>query len=138
MGIAFLILLIAWFNYINLSTANAMKRASEVGVRKVIGATQSNLVYQFLCESIFVNLCAVILAGIIIVLIQPLFNDLMGKSMSVKHLAATPMWMMSLGVMIVGSLAVGTYTAFLLSKFNPVKTLKGKMAKSSGGVFLRK
>ena len=137
-GIAFLILLIAWFNYINLSTANAMKRASEVGVRKVIGATQSNLVYQFLCESIFVNLCAVILAGIIIVMIQPLFNDLMGKSMSVKHLAATPMWMMSLGVMIVGSLAVGTYTAYLLSKFNPVKTLKGKMAKSSGGVFLRK
>ncbi len=138
MGIAFLILLIAWFNFINLSTANAIKRASEVGVRKVIGATQRNLVYQFLYESIFVNLCAVLVAGIIIVLIQPLFNDLMGKSLSVQHLMASPLWMLSLGVMITGSLAVGTYTAYLLSKFSPVKTLKGKLTTSSGGIFLRK
>lgn len=138
LGIAFLILLIAWFNYINLSTASAIKRAGEVGVRKVVGATQNNLIYQFLVESVLINLIAITLAILMIFGIQPLFNKLMDKTMSILNLADSPVWVLSLLALIVGSMAVGTYTAYLLSKFNPIQTLKGKFSKSNKGAFLRK
>ena len=138
LGVAFLILLIAWFNYINMSTANAMKRANEVGVRKVIGATQGNLIYQFLGESILVNTFALVLSFVLIVLFQPLFNTLMGKNLSMANLGNSSLWVVSIGVLILGSLLTGVYTAFVLSNFKPVETLKGKLAKTAGGVFLRK
>lgn len=138
LGIAFLILLIAWFNYINLSTANSLKRAGEVGVRKVVGATQKNLIYQFLVESVLINLIAVALALILIFMIQPLFNKLMDKPMTLTNLLDAPIWSFSFLGLILGSLGVGTYTAYLLSKFNPIQTLKGKFSKSNTGVFLRK
>ena len=137
-AIAFLILLIAWFNYVNLSTANSFKRANEVGVRKVIGASRKNLVMQFLTESFLVNLLAFALAIVLIVLLQPLFNKLVGKQLSLQTLGTTSIWIYAVVLLLAGSLLSGAYTAFNLSKFNPVQTLKGKISKTAGGVLLRR
>ena len=137
-GIAFLILIIAWFNYINLSTANSLKRANEVGVRKVIGATQANLIWQFLGESLLVNALGFDLAIIFIYLLQPVFNDLIGKNLSFETIKLSAVWMLGLGLLLLGSVVSGALTAFVLSNFNPIETLKGKFNKRSKGVFLRK
>lgn len=137
-GIAFLILLIAWFNYINLSTANAFKRANEVGVRKVIGASKANLIFQFLGESLLVNIFAFILAIFLILLIQPLFNKLIGKQLSLDTINSSGSWLYVLLLLVGGSLLSGAYAAFTLSGFKPVETLKGKILKTSKGIVLRR
>ncbi len=137
-GIAFLILLIGWFNYINLSTANALKRANEVGVRKVIGATQGDLIAQFLGESLLINALSFGLAVFLILLLQPLFNQLIQKNLTLQTLASSWIWAIGLGLLLFGSLASGAYTAFTLSNFKPIETLKGKVSKSSKGILLRK
>ncbi|MDQ6478287.1 ABC transporter permease [Dyadobacter sp. LHD-138] len=136
--IAFLILLIAWFNYVNLSTASSLKRAGEVGVRKVIGATPGNLILQFLGESGLVNLLSFLLAILLVYILQPLFNELIGKELSLTTLGSSSIWAIGLGVFILGSVISGIYTAYALSNFNPVKILKGKLTKTSQGAFLRK
>lgn len=138
MGIAFLILLIAWFNYINLSTANSMKRANEVGVRKVVGASQSNLIGQFLGESVLVNVLAFALSFFLITLLQPLFNQIIGKELSLMILGNSSVWIYGIGLLIFGSLASGAYTAYVLSNFKPIETLKGKIVNTAKGVLLRK
>jgi putative ABC transport system permease protein len=137
-AIAFLILLIAWFNYVNLSTANALKRAGEVGVRKVIGATPGNLIGQFLGESALMNLISFVFAVLLVYMLQPFFNQLIGKDLSLKILGSSSVWAIGLGVFLLGMLVSGTYTAYALSNFNPVKILKGKLAKTSRGALLRK
>jgi putative ABC transport system permease protein len=137
-GIAFLILLIAWFNYINLSTANSLKRANEVGVRKVIGATQMNLISQFLGESILVNLLGFGLSMVFIYSFQPFFNELIGKELSFKTIEFSSVSVLGLGLLFFGSILSGALTAFVLANFNPIETLKGKLSKKSKGIFLRK
>jgi putative ABC transport system permease protein len=137
-GIALLIVLIAWFNYINLSTANALKRANEVGVRKAIGATASNLVAQFLGESLLTNLLGFGLALILVSTLQPFFNDLIGKEVSLAILGSTPVWVYGLVLVLAGSLLSGLYTAWVLSRFRTIETLKGKTSRSTRGVWLRK
>ncbi|MEQ1797354.1 MAG: ABC transporter permease [Lacibacter sp.] len=137
-SIAILILVIAWFNYVNLSTANSLKRANEVGVRKAVGASQESLVLQFLGESLLVNVISFALALLIVQLIQPLFNDIIGKELSLAALLYSPVWLMGLVLLLGGSLLSGGYTAYSLSGFNPVETLKGKLNKSTKGALLRK
>ncbi|TDE18544.1 ABC transporter permease [Dyadobacter psychrotolerans] len=136
--IAVLILCIAWFNYINLSTAHALKRANEVGVRKVIGATPWNLISQFLGESALVNMLSLSLAVVLVYLLQPLFNQLIGRELTLEALGNSPVWIAGLGVLFLGSLLSGIYTAYALSNFNPVKILKGNLSKTSKGILLRK
>jgi putative ABC transport system permease protein len=136
-GTALLILLIAWFNYINLSTATALKRSNEVGVRKVIGATRSDLIGQFLAESVVVNGLAFALALGLIALLQPYFNDLIGKELGFSHLLQSRTLFYGLGLLLPGSVCSGIYTAWALSRFNPVETLKGKVAKTGRGIRLR-
>lgn len=138
MGIAFLILLIAWFNYINLNTANSIKRANEVGVRKVIGATRQNLLGLFLVESVLVNLSAFVLAIVLVVVLQPFFNQLFEKELSLQSLFLNPVWVLGVGLLFLSSIASGVYIALVLARFKPVDTLKGKLAKTGSGVFLRK
>jgi putative ABC transport system permease protein len=137
-GIAFLILLIAWFNYINLSTANSLKRANEVGVRKVVGATQGNLIGQFLGESLLINALAFVIALLLVVFLQPFFNEMIGKNLSLETLKSNSIWGYGLGFLLIGSLASGAYTALSISNFKPIEILKGKIAKTSKGIFLRK
>ncbi len=137
-GIALLILLIAWFNYVNLSTANALKRASEVGVRKSVGATQSNLIGQFLSESLLTNLLGFGLALVLVTALQPFFVELIGKNVSLSLLGETNVWAYGLGMLVAGTLLSGFYTAWVLSNFKPIETLKGKVATNARGVWLRK
>jgi putative ABC transport system permease protein len=136
--IALLILAIAWFNYVNLSTANSLKRANEVGVKKVVGASQQSLVMQFLGESLLVNVIGFALALLIVQLIQPLFNNIIEKELSLASLVNSKVWLMGLVLLLLGSLLSGAYTAFSLSNFNPVETLKGKLNKTTKGATLRK
>lgn len=137
-AIALLILLIAWFNYINFSTAKSLQRANEVGVRKVIGASRFNLIMQYLSESVLMNLLAFGLAFILVQFIQPLFNSLIEKNLSLIHLFNPGIWMWGLVLLTGGMLISGTYTAFALSNFKPVDTLKGKWVKGGRGVLLRR
>ncbi len=137
-GIALLILVIAWFNYINLSTASALKRAKEVGVRKVVGANKRQLIAQFLGESLILNLIGFLLALGLVNLLQTLFNQLIGKTLSLSVLSSNSFWMYGLLFIVIGSILSGAYTSFTLSSFNPAQTLKGVFSKSSKGIALRK
>jgi putative ABC transport system permease protein len=123
--IAGIILLIACINFMNLSTAQSQKRAKEVGVRKVMGAARLSLIGQFLAESLTITLIAGIIALALVHLCLPAFNQLTTKTLFVNY--ADPVyWMFFLGfILITGSLA-GSYPAFFLSAFRPVKVLKGK------------
>jgi ABC-type antimicrobial peptide transport system permease subunit len=122
--IAALILLIACINFMNLSTAQSQKRAKEVGVRKVIGAGKTKLVLQFLCESVLIALVAGILALLIVEFSLPSFNQLINKSLSLNF--KNPLlWLGLSGFILFTGLLAGSYPAFFLSSFKPVKVLKG-------------
>jgi putative ABC transport system permease protein len=136
--IAFMILLIAWFNFVNLSTANAFKRANEVGVRKVIGANRQDLMGLFMTESILVNILAWGGGIILVALLQAPFNELIGKKLEFSSLFLNPIWISGLALIMLGSFISGLYTALSLTHFQPIQTLKGKIVKSSGGALLRK
>jgi putative ABC transport system permease protein len=137
-GIAVLILVIAWFNYINLSTASAMKRAKEVGIRKVNGATKAQLIRQFLGESLLMNLGAFMIALAIVNIIQKMYNELIEKNLSLSLLTENQFWLVGLLLLVVGSLGSGAYTSFALSSFKPSETLKGIFSNSDRGQLLRK
>ncbi|MFD1145214.1 ABC transporter permease [Larkinella insperata] len=137
-GIAGLILIIAWFNYVNLSTAGALKRAKEVGVRKVVGAGRGQLVGQFLGESFLLNLLGFGLALLLVSGLQAAFNGLVNKELSLRMLLSNRFWLVGLGLLIFGAVASGGYTAFALSSFQPLQTLKGAFGKSAKGGSLRK
>lgn len=137
-GIALLILLIAWFNYVNLGTATSWRRANEVGVRKSVGATRGALVAQLLGESALLNLLAFALALVLVLALQPYFNDIIGKELSLAVLTQSSVWAYGLGAVLFGTLASGLYSAFTLSGYNPVDILKGRWLKGRQGAVLRK
>ncbi len=136
-GIAGLILIIAWFNYVNLSTAGALKRAKEVGIRKVIGARSGQLIGQFLGESLFLNLVGFVLALGLVSMLQSTFNQLVKKDLALSVLQANNFWLIGLGLLLAGALASGLYVAFTLVSFQPVQTLKG-IPRVGRGAWLRK
>ncbi|MEO0333006.1 MAG: ABC transporter permease, partial [Bacteroidota bacterium] len=125
-----LILLLACINFMNLSTAQANRRAKEVGVRKVLGSPRLHLVFQFLFESILITLVAVLLALGCVEALRTPFNTLTGKEL-IFDWFNHPSLLLSLvgGVILVGLIA-GSYPAFYLSAFRPVAVLKGKTASS--------
>ena len=135
--ISVFILLIAWINYINLSTARAVERAREVGIRKVMGSLRIQLIFQFLSESTIVVLLASLLALLLVYISLPLFINLAGlPSLPVFRMKET--WYLTGGVVIGGSLLAGLYPAFVLSSFQPVSVLKGRFQSSVHGQWLRK
>ncbi|GHM99103.1 ABC transporter permease [Cytophagales bacterium WSM2-2] len=136
--IGLFVLIIAWINYINLSTAKAMERAKEVGVRKVMGALKGHLVRQFITESGLINFLSVMIAFGIVALVLPYFNSLSGLSLNITYLLQG--WFLGLVALLwlTGTLLSGFYPAFVLSSFKPVVVLKGKMKNSLSGIFLRK
>lgn len=141
--IALFIIVIAWVNYINLSTARSAERAREVGVRKVTGATKSQLVRQFLTESFLINIIALLLAVILVLLLQPLFNKLIQHDLSFSYLFQKSLGGYSitiglLSLMLAGIFISGFYPAFVLSSFRPILVLKGKFSTSKKGIVLRK
>ncbi len=135
--VAIAILLIAWANYINLSTARAEERAQEVGVRKVIGADRKSLVAQFLTEAFLVNAFAIVIALFLIYCAQPFMNHLTGKELvsifEVKKLLA----LTAVGVLLFGTLLSGIYPAIVLSSFKPGRTLQSATKGRRQGWFRR-
>jgi len=132
-----LILLIACINFMNLSTAQSQKRANEVGVRKVLGAGKAGLVSQFLCESILLSFIGGIVALAIAALFLPYFNQLIEKSLVINFLNPL-LWLGLGGFILFTGLLAGSYPAFLLSSFTPVKVLKGSLKHATTGLNPRK
>lgn len=122
--IALLILLVACINFMNLSTARSEKRAREVGIRKVVGARRGALLAQFLGESVLLTMIAAVLALGIIQISLPAFNKLVNKPLAL-HFNDYRFWMASLGFILFTGLLAGSYPAFYLSGFKPVKVIKG-------------
>ena len=124
-GIGILILLIACFNYIGLLTANATTRAKEVGIKKVVGSSRNQLVRQFIGESIVILIIALCFAITLSYLSLPIFNNLTGKSLSLNILLNSRMVLSNIGILVFTGLLSAFYPAFVLSSFQPIKTLKG-------------
>jgi putative ABC transport system permease protein len=136
--IAVFIITLAWVNYVNLSTARAVDRGREVGIRKVMGSLRVQLVLQFLCESVIVNLLAGGLAFIFFYAASPLFQTLTGQPLPADPLSDLPLWLLFLSLLVAGSLLAGVYPAMLLSSFQAASVLKGKFRSSAYGQRLRK
>jgi len=137
-GIAFLVILIAGINFMNLSTARSGKRAKEVGVRKVNGASRKMLIVQFLTESIVQSFIALFVAFILVELFLPGFNHIMNTEISLFNEYLTQTIVFSFLVASFYGVFAGSYPAFFLSGFQPVSVLKGDLTKTKGGAMLRK
>ncbi len=139
MIIAALILIIAWINYINLSTSKSIERAQEVGLRKVAGASRRQLVTQFLLESFAVNFLAIVLSFVIVIVTLPYFNQLLEKDiLEGVQLNDIWFWLALIGVFVLGSFIAGLYPAFVLSSYRIMNVLKGKFFGTRSGIALRK
>ena len=136
-GVALFILLLACINFMNLSTARASKRAKEVGIRKVIGSTKSNLMGQFLGESILMSTIALLLAILLIKIFLPYFNNFTGKQI-LFPLSEPNYWAIAIGLMLITGIAAGSYPALFLSSLEPTKVLKGVFKSSRSSIWLRK
>ena len=134
--VAIFILLIACINFMNLATARSVKRAKEVGLRKVIGAARSSLIIQFIGEAMFLTFLAVILAVILVTLILPAFNDVTGKQL-VLPVRQPAFWAALTGLFAVTGFVAGSYPALFLSSLNPVRVLKGSLKFNWGATFFR-
>ena len=137
-AVALFMLIIACINYMNLTTARSARRAKEIGIRKVTGSSKSQLVAQFLIESILTAIFALLLSMILILLLLPTFNSLAGKFISYRTLLEPQTFLILIAIIVFVGLLGGSYPAFYLSKFNPVSILKGSLSKSSSNATLRR
>jgi len=135
--VALFILLIACINFMNLSTARSVKRAREIGVRKVVGAERSVLIKQFIGESMLVTLIAVGIAVLLLIVLLPAFNQVTQKQIALPFNRPV-FWIGLVIITLVTGILSGSYPALFLSSFNPVKVLKGTLKLGSGVTFFRK
>jgi putative ABC transport system permease protein len=135
--IAWIILLIACINFMNLSTARSEKRAKEVGVRKVMGAEKKTLIGQFIFEALCMALLSVIVGVVIIALALPSFNTLVEKQMETGLMNPSHIMVLA-GIALLCGLVAGSYPAFYLSSFNPIQVLKSLKQKSGSAAWIRK
>jgi len=118
------VLLLACINFMNLSTARSEKRAKEVGIRKAVGSLRSQLIRQFLSESVLVAFVSFIFSILLVIVLLPLFNSLSGKNIQVPW-RSPAFWLCALAFTGITGLLSGSYPALYLSKFDPIKVLKG-------------
>jgi putative ABC transport system permease protein len=137
-ALALVILLIACINYMNLATARSAIRAKEVGMRKVIGAQRRQLIRQFIGESVFLSFIAVLLAVILVELLLPVFNSLIGKNIQLHFFHDWEFFVGLMCVALVVGIISGSYPAFFLSSFQPVAVLKGSLKAEVKGPILRR
>ncbi|MBI3221088.1 MAG: ABC transporter permease [Bacteroidetes bacterium] len=135
--VAVLVLLIASINFMNLTTAQSAKRAKEVGLRKTIGAIQSQLAFQFLSESMIMVFLSSAVAVVLAFLLLPLFNEIAGKELSF-NLLTTKSILLLLSVVLFTGLISGSYPALYISGFQPARVLKGQLRSGSGAARFRK
>jgi len=136
--VALFVLFIACFNFINLTTAFSLKRAREIGVRKVMGASKLQLKFQFLTDALFLSLISFLIAVLLCNLLSPFFNQLTGKPIVTNIFYNIKYLFFFLLIAMATGLLSGIYPAFFLSRFQPITNLKGRFIKSSKGSFLRR
>ncbi len=136
-AIALFIIVLACVNFINLSTAQASKRAKEVGVRKVLGSLKIQLIKQFLSEAFLYSMLATVIALILVLALLGPFNTVAGKSLAFGVIFTGNSWLFILGLCLLTGLLAGLYPAFYLTSFNPVSVLKGmRLFKTNTGNLL--
>jgi putative ABC transport system permease protein len=134
--IAVFILVIACINFMNLSTAKASKRIKEIGIKKVMGATRSSLVLQYLGESMFMALLSMLIALAIVILLLPAFKAITGKDIQLELSAG--LISSAIAITFITGIIAGSYPALYLSGFKPVLVLKSKLSASAGESLMRK
>jgi putative ABC transport system permease protein len=132
--LSILILILSIVNYINLSTANAIKRAKEVGVRKIIGASQANIIQQFIFETVLITLFSILLALVIVELSLPYYNEFLGKTLVIF---GSQFYIQLILIFIITILVAGIFPAVYVSNFETLKVLKGNFGRSKSGIWLR-
>lgn len=135
--IALFVLLIACINFMNLTTAQSVKRAREIGVRKVMGAVRGVLIRQFIGESLLLTVLAVVVAVVLTAVLLPAFNQVTQKEI-VMPFGEVSFWLKLMVITLITGLISGSYPALFLSSFNPVKVLKGTLKLDAGAVWFRK
>jgi len=136
-ALAVFILLLACVNFTNLSTARAVKRSREVGIRKVMGSIKKQLVFQFLTESVLFTFFSMLCAYVLIFLLLPYFNQLSNKNIGFDFFLSYQSIIVMIGVSLVAGILAGIYPAFFLSSFNTIKVLKGSSTQGSKRKSLR-
>ena len=136
--IALIILLIAWINYINLSTARSVERAREVGLRKVVGANIRSLIPQFLLESFIINLIAVIIGLVVVKLTMPFWIAMVGLPDSFSMLSNSGLFILLFALIFISPVVAGIYPSIILASYSPVSILRGSFKNSLKGILLRK
>lgn len=137
-SVALFILIIACINFMNLSTARSMERAKEVAIRKTIGSQRSSLIFQFLVESILLTAAAGALSMVLVSFGHSYLEQFVGKPLPIDWLFSPVNTLIAISTVILLGVLTGSYPAFVLSGFKPVKVLKGAFKNSSQGVWLRK
>lgn len=135
---ALAILIIAWINYINLATTRSIERAGEVGIRKVVGATKRELVFQFMTETFVINTLSFAFALLLLIAISPLFSNIIGKDIPFVLLRKPVFWSGISFVFFAGIFLTGFYPAFVLSSIKIASTIKGKYVHSKRAGRVRK
>ncbi|MEZ2440318.1 ABC transporter permease [Chitinophaga sp. RCC_12] len=135
--LAIFIMLIACINFMNLATARSVKRAKEVGVRKVVGALRSSLIIQFIGEAMLLAFFSLVIALLVVILLLPAFNQLSGKQLALP-VSQPVFWATLLGLTVLTGFVAGSYPALFLSSLNPVRVLKGSLKFGSGATNFRK
>ncbi|RYU92432.1 ABC transporter permease [Mucilaginibacter terrigena] len=135
--LAFCILLVACINFMNLSTARSEERAKEVGIRKAIGSNRASLVSQFIAESVILSLLSTAIAIGIVIASLPYFNNLLGIQLALPY-TSLPTWLAILGIGLLTGILAGSYPAFYLSSFEPIKVLKGVFKGGGSALPIRK
>ncbi len=136
-AIAIFILVIACINFMNLSTARSAKRSREISIRKTMGANRNNLINQFLGESMIISFMAMILAIFLVVILLPYFNELLEKNLKFDF-TDLKLWSVLIVITFIVGLFAGSYPAFYLSAFNPIKTLRNGISKGKGNFYFRR
>ncbi len=135
--IAWVILLIACINFMNLATARSQRRAKEIGIKKVVGAGRKTLIGQFISESIMLSFIAGLFAIMLAAIFLPLFNTIVNKELALDLFKSTHLLFLC-GVVLICGLIAGSYPALYLSSFNPISVFKGVNIKSGGAVLIRR
>jgi len=134
MGLSVLILILSIVNYINLATANAIKRAKEVGVRKIIGASKSNIIKQFIFETVLITTFSILLALVIVELSLPYYNEFLGKKLVIF---GSQFYLQLVLIFVITIVVAGIFPAVYVSNFETLKVLKGNFGRSKSGIWLR-
>jgi putative ABC transport system permease protein len=134
LGLSILILILSIVNYVNLATANAIKRAKEVGVRKVIGASKANIIQQFIFETIIISLFSILFSLVIVELSLPYYNEFLEKNIMVQ---GSQFYLQLIAIFIITVSIAGVFPAIYVSNFETLNVLKGNFGRSKSGVWLR-